>query len=121
MKLSTKIAELVRVSMIQSLTEKRASGKITPKKYKVLVEAIENCMDRQILESTVLCEDGEKKKFWIQKAIKKPGALHAALGVPKGKKIPAKKLKVHAGDSPKLKKEKVLAKTLKKISAKRKG
>jgi hypothetical protein len=31
-------------------------------------------------------------KKWIQKAIKKPGALHKELGVPKGKKIPAKKL-----------------------------
>ena len=34
---------------------------------------------------------GGKTKF-IQKAIKKPGALHQALGVPKGEKIPAKKL-----------------------------
>lgn len=31
-------------------------------------------------------------KKWIQKAIKKPDALHKELGVPKGKKIPAKKL-----------------------------
>jgi len=29
---------------------------------------------------------------WIEKAIKKPGALHKELGVPEGKKIPAKKL-----------------------------
>ena len=29
---------------------------------------------------------------WIQKAIKKPGALHKELGVPQGEKIPAKKL-----------------------------
>ena len=29
---------------------------------------------------------------WIQKAIKKPGALKSALGVKKGEKIPAKKL-----------------------------
>lgn len=29
---------------------------------------------------------------WIQKAIKKPGALRAALGVKKGSTIPAKKL-----------------------------
>jgi len=29
---------------------------------------------------------------WIQKAIKKPGALHKELGVPAGKNIPAKKL-----------------------------
>lgn len=30
---------------------------------------------------------------WIQKAIKKPGALHKQLGVPSNKKIPVKKLK----------------------------
>jgi hypothetical protein len=29
---------------------------------------------------------------WIQKAIKKPGALKKELGVKKGEKIPAKKL-----------------------------
>ena len=29
---------------------------------------------------------------WIQKAIKKPGALHKELGVPAGKKIPSSKL-----------------------------
>ena len=29
---------------------------------------------------------------WIQKAIKKPGALHKELGVPTGKKIPSAKL-----------------------------
>ena len=29
---------------------------------------------------------------WIQKAIKKPGALRKSLGVKKGEKIPAKKL-----------------------------
>ena len=34
---------------------------------------------------------GGKAKF-IQKAIKKPGALHEQLGVPMGEKIPAKKL-----------------------------
>ena len=33
------------------------------------------------------------EKKWIQKAIKKPGALRKELDVPKGKKIPAKKLK----------------------------
>ena len=34
----------------------------------------------------------EHKKKWIQEAIKHPGALHRELGVPEGKKIPAKKL-----------------------------
>lgn len=35
--------------------------------------------------------EGGSTKF-IQKAIKKPGALHEQMGVPQGKKIPAKKL-----------------------------
>lgn len=34
----------------------------------------------------------EKKGNWIAGAIKHPGALHEELHVPKGKKIPAKKL-----------------------------
>lgn len=50
---------------------------------------------------------------WIGKAIKKPGALHKALGVPADKKIPAKKLAVKASDTPLMKKRKTLAKTLK--------
>ncbi len=32
-------------------------------------------------------------KKWIQSAVKKPGALHKSLGVPKGKKIPVAKIK----------------------------
>ena len=32
------------------------------------------------------------KANWIKSAIKKPGALHEQMGVPKGEKIPAKKL-----------------------------
>lgn len=32
-------------------------------------------------------------KKWIQKAIKKPGALHKTLGVKEGDKIPTAKLK----------------------------
>lgn len=31
-------------------------------------------------------------KKWIKGAIKHPGALHRALGVPEGEKIPAKKM-----------------------------
>ena len=34
-----------------------------------------------------------KKKFWIQEAIKHPGALHKSLHVKAGKKIPLKLLK----------------------------
>lgn len=41
---------------------------------------------------TKFAAGGPIKKNWIAGAIKKPGALHADLGVPQGKKIPAKKL-----------------------------
>ncbi len=55
-----------------------------------------------------------EKKKWIQSAIKKPGALHKSLGVPKGKKIPASKLaKAEHSKNPKLRKRAALAKTLK--------
>lgn len=54
------------------------------------------------------------KKKWISKAIKKPGALHKALGVPEGKKIPEKKLvKAENSKSPLMRKRAALAKTLK--------
>ncbi len=49
---------------------------------------------------------------WIQGAIKHPGALHRALKVKKGEKIPASKLAVKKNDSPTMKKRKTLAKTL---------
>lgn len=39
---------------------------------------------------TMYAKGGKAK--WIQGAIKKPGALRAQLGVPKGETIPAKKL-----------------------------
>lgn len=56
----------------------------------------------------------EKPKKWIQGAIKHPGKLHRELGVPEGKKIPAKKLNKAAHSSnPVIKKEANLAKTLK--------
>lgn len=52
--------------------------------------------------------DLPKKKIHMK--IKK-GALHAALGVKQGEKIPAKKLVVKASDSALMKKRKNLAKT----------
>lgn len=52
-------------------------------------------------------------KNWIAGAIKKPGALHEQLGVPKGQKIPAKKLAAAAGKSGKLGQRARLAETLK--------
>ena len=52
---------------------------------------------------------------WIQKAIKKPGALHKQMGVPKGEKIPAKKLAAAAKKPGTLGKRARLAQTLKKL------
>lgn len=50
---------------------------------------------------------------WIQKAIKHPGALHKQLGVPAGKKIPAKKLSAAAKKGGTLGRRARLAQTLK--------
>lgn len=56
------------------------------------------------------------KKKWIQGAIKHPGALHKSLGVPAGKKIPAKKLaKAEHSSNPKTRRRARLAKTLSKL------
>ena len=54
-------------------------------------------------------------KKWIQKAIKKPGALHKELGVPEDKKIPAKKINKAAKAPGKLGERARLAKTLSKL------
>lgn len=50
---------------------------------------------------------------WIQKAIKKPGALRSALGAKEGKPIPAKKLAAAAKAPGKMGQRARLAKTLK--------
>ena len=52
---------------------------------------------------------------WIAKAVgKHPGALHRALGVPEGEKIPAKKMaKAAKSSNPHMKKMVALAHTLK--------
>lgn len=63
---------------------------------------------------TVREGDGGGKR-WIQKAIKKPGALHRALGVPAGKKIPRSKIAAAAKKDGKLGARARLAKTLAKM------
>jgi hypothetical protein len=52
---------------------------------------------------------------WIQKAIKKPGALREAMGVKKGEKIPAGKLAEAAKKPGKMGQRARLAQTLKKL------
>jgi hypothetical protein len=58
--------------------------------------------------------DGHKVK-WIQDAIKHPGSLHKALHVPKGEKIPEKKLHAAEQKGGKLAKKAHLAETLKRM------
>jgi hypothetical protein len=61
----------------------------------------------------------EKKKMWIQGAIKKPGALRKSLHVKKGEKIPESKLKkAEHSKNPKTRKRAVLAQTLKTLKKK---
>jgi hypothetical protein len=52
---------------------------------------------------------------WIQKAIKKPGALRSALGAKEGKPIPAKALAKAAKAPGKMGQRARLAQTLKKM------
>ena len=52
---------------------------------------------------------------WIQKAVKKPGALRESLGVKKGEKIPAGKLEAAAKKKGVTGRRARLAQTLKKL------
>ena len=54
-------------------------------------------------------------KNWIQKAVKKPGALRKSLGIKKGKKIPEAKLNAAAKKGGKLGQRARLAQTFKKM------
>ena len=58
------------------------------------------------------------EKKWIQKAIKKPGALREQLGVKKGEKIPTAKLKAAAKKDGKIGQRARLALTLSKMRKK---
>jgi len=62
----------------------------------------------------------KKKKNWIQKAIKKPGALHKQLGISEDKTIPASKLQSAAQKGGTLGRRARLALTLRKLAQKRK-
>lgn len=61
-----------------------------------------------------------KKKKFIQKAIKKPGALRKSLGVKKGQKISAKKLAAAAKKPGKMGQRARLAQTLAKLRKRKK-
>ena len=73
------------------------------------------CNECGMAETKCACMKKEEVKKWIKGAIKHKGALHKALGVPAGEKIPAKKLAAAAHEPGKLGKQARLAKTLKKM------
>lgn len=58
---------------------------------------------------------------WIQGAIKKKGALHKEMGIPEGKKIPAKKLESAAKKPGKEGQRARLAETLRKLDGGHRG
>ena len=78
-----------------------------------IVDEILEALDVDALEDSLLTE--EEKKKWIQKAIKKEGALHKSLKVKKGEKIPAGKLEKASHKGGKLGKRARLALTLRKM------
>jgi len=62
----------------------------------------------------------KKNTKWMQHAVKNPGALHEALGIPADKKIPADKLAIKPEDSALMRKRKVLARTFRKVGGRKK-
>jgi hypothetical protein len=73
-----------------------------------------------IKELTSDLRELSEKKMWIQKAIKKPGALRKALKAKEDEPIPAGKLKAAAKKPGKIGKRARLALTLKKLAKRRK-
>ena len=84
--------------------EQTLAGKKTPVSLK---------KDKE-LGATSMAKDGK----WIQKAIKKPGALRKSLGAKKGEPIPAGKLAAAAKKPGKMGQRARLAQTLKKMKKK---
>jgi len=103
--LFNKINELVR--HIEALTEQ----------LEISDEIIDTIFEEtdEYLSEEVLSEEKEKKKKWIQDAIKKPGALHKSLKVKSDKNIPVGKLEKAAKKGGKLGKRARLALTLRKL------
>lgn len=68
---------------------------------------------RDDTDFTQYAKGGPVAEKWIQKAIKKPGALRSALGAKEGQPIPAKKLAAAAKKPGKMGQRARLAETLK--------
>jgi len=62
----------------------------------------------------------KSKKKWISGAIKRPGALHRALGVPEGEEIPVSKIQSAAKKTGRIGRQARLALTLRKLRKKKK-
>ena len=97
--------------------------------YDVQVRTLAGAKGKAVLKkdkelgATKMSKDGSKIAKakggkWIQKAIKKPGALRSALGAKPGKPIPAGKLAKAAKAKGKLGQRARLAQTLKKMKKK---
>ena len=89
----------------------RGMGAIAPSK----MPGAKKKARRDNTDFTQYAEGGMAGEKWIQKAIKKPGALRSELGVKEGKKIPAGKLAKAAKAPGKLGQRARLAQTLKKM------
>jgi len=83
---------------------------LPPRNVKTKVSLTEN----KKLGATSMAKDGK----WIQKAIKKPGALRKSLGAKKGEPIPAGKLAAASKKPGKMGQRARLAQTLKKMKKK---
>jgi len=94
---------------IEELTEEIAELVEALEIYDEILEYIDPVSQEMILNE-------EKDKKWIQKAINKPGALHKALKVKKGEKIPEGKLEKASKKGGKLGRRAKLAMTLRKMS-----
>lgn len=86
----------------------RGMGAIDPSKQPKLIKKRDGNQPVALYK-----EGGAVKKNWIAGAIKKPGALHEQMGVPAGKKIPAKALAKAAKAPGKLGQRARFAQTLK--------
>ena len=103
---------------------KMMAGEMTGKMYKKSeIDEIGRKQAAELDKVSVFGKEAMKKKAapkakdgkWIQKAIKKPGALRAQLGAKPGKPIPAAKLAKAAKAKGKLGQRARLAMTLKKM------
>ena len=77
---------------------------------------------QQVMKAPAKRKRKSSKKDWIEGAIKRPGDLRRKLKVPPGKKITAAQLrKASKSKNPRTRRQANLAKTLKKMSRKRRS